>query len=66
MNLCNSNLQIFTDGVIAFATVNTAITSFDVCMTPPQVTGAPNQTSYFKLLATNLTNVETYGAIYFR
>ena len=53
--------------MIAFATDNTAIPPFDVCMPlTPQLTGAPKQTSYFKLLATDLTNVDTYGAIYFR
>ena len=60
-------LQLFTDGVVAFTFSNITLAPFDICgNTATQLANAPKQNSYFKLMATNLTSVDTYGAIYFR
>ena len=67
MNSFYFTLQLFTDGVVAFTYDNITIPPFNVCQNfTAQLTNAPKQTAYFKLLATNLTSVDSYGALYFR
>ena len=53
--------------MVAFTYDTISMPPFDVCTdSASQLMNAPIETSYFKLFPTNLTNVDTYGAIYFR
>ena len=49
--------------MIIFAVNNMANGAINLCGLS---SGSPRKASYFKLLATDLTNNNTYGAIYFR